>query len=125
MSTTTRPVTQTAEVAVKRAFTGLVSWPVLLDMGSISKMVPSAIMAAKPYINIKGDELVAFGRGITESGTCHGLVLDGRKNLSPGLGLCLSCMSLLYYLCISCLKFRVHFVLPLTRALQNGYLRPG
>jgi hypothetical protein len=60
-------------------------------------MVPSAIMPPKPYINIKGDELAAFVCGITESETCHGLVLDGRNTLSPGLGLCLFCMSLLYY----------------------------
>lgn len=92
MSRTPRPVTQTAEVAVKRAFTGLVNWPVLLDTGNISKMVPSAIMAAKPYISTMGDEPAAFIRDITGNETSHGLVLDGRNTLSPGFGLCPCCM---------------------------------
>ncbi len=92
MSTTTKPVTQTAEVAVKKAFTGLVSWPVLLEIGNISKMVPSAIKQPKPYINTKDDEATAFTRGITERETRHGLVLAGRNDLSPGSGLRLCCM---------------------------------
>ena len=48
VSTTTRPVTQTALVAVNSAVSGSVHVPARLEAGSISSRVTSAMIAAKP-----------------------------------------------------------------------------
>src|SRR5687767_7061862 len=48
VSTTTRPVTQTAEVAVKRATLNGGDEPLAVETGSIRSKVPSAITPAKP-----------------------------------------------------------------------------
>ena len=47
VSTTMRPVTQTAEVEVKRAFMMESPFPVLVAKGSMSRMVPTTITAKK------------------------------------------------------------------------------
>ena len=48
MSTSARPVTQTAEVDVNSASNGDVQVPAADDMGSASSTVPTAITIAKP-----------------------------------------------------------------------------
>ena len=50
--TTTRPVTQTADVAVKRAFTMPILSPSLLDIGRFNKNVPIQTTAKNPSITI-------------------------------------------------------------------------
>ena len=47
VSTTTRPVTQTEVVAVKRAVTRSFPWPSAEDIGSISNKVPKRITKRK------------------------------------------------------------------------------
>jgi hypothetical protein len=48
VSTTTRPVTHTADVAVKRAVTGSAGRPGAREIGSHSRSVPIPISARKP-----------------------------------------------------------------------------
>jgi len=54
VSTTMSPVTQVAEVAVKRAFKKVVSFPGAVDLGKESNKVPKAIMLTKVKITIQG-----------------------------------------------------------------------
>lgn len=61
-----------------------VGCPVLVDIGNISKIVPSTIVPAKPYINTRDDEPPVLGLGIIGSGTRQGRALDTRNTLSPG-----------------------------------------
>jgi hypothetical protein len=56
VSTTTRPVTQTAEVAVKKAFRKPGLLPLALEMGSVNKSAPINITAANPKIRISAGE---------------------------------------------------------------------
>jgi hypothetical protein len=57
----------------------------LLETGSRSRIVPSAIRATKPYIKTSGGPPRVFGLGITGSRTLQGLGLGMRSILSPGL----------------------------------------
>ena len=52
VSTTTRPVTHTADVAVKRAVPNDVNSPLLAEMGSMSSSAPSTMTMTKPSIII-------------------------------------------------------------------------
>jgi hypothetical protein len=58
VSTTTKPVTHTAEVDVKKALTRGVACPAALDMGSMSRMPPMTIRPAKPNIKVRDSELL-------------------------------------------------------------------
>jgi hypothetical protein len=58
-------VVDTPEVAMNKALTKPIDLPLWLDGGSISKMVPTAIMAAKPYISTMSGEPPGFLRDIT------------------------------------------------------------
>ncbi len=50
--TTTNPVTQTAEVAVKKALINPTFSPLLLAMGKLSKKLPNKITAKNPNTKI-------------------------------------------------------------------------
>jgi len=56
VSTTVRPVTQTAEVAVKRAFMKPRRWPVEAE-GNIRSKVPTAISRMNPPTEIRAGDL--------------------------------------------------------------------
>ena len=56
VSRTTRPVTQVAEVAVKRAVPNEVTVPLRDEMGSIKSIVPRAIRPANPRMTIRDEE---------------------------------------------------------------------
>ena len=94
MSTTANPVTHTAEVEVKRALTGEVNCPVLLATGSISRIMPTTITLAKPWINGIIDTPATLGLGITGKTIRHGLTLATRNITSPGFRLGICCIYL-------------------------------
>ena len=56
VSRTTRPVTQTADVAVKKASRRGVTWPSVAANGSISSSVPMAMRSAKPRTSTSAGE---------------------------------------------------------------------
>ena len=60
VSRTTRPVTQVAEVAVKRAVSNEVAAPLRDEMGSIKSIVPRAIRTANPRMTILDEEGFPF-----------------------------------------------------------------
>ena len=90
MSTTTRPVTQTADVAVNRAFKGDATSPDFVAKGNVSSRVPSAITPAKPYASIIVETPGLLGLGMMGRGTLKALTRGIRIILSPGLrrGIC-------------------------------------
>jgi len=56
VSTTISPVTQVAEVAVKRASRGLVYLPGAVETGKSSSVLPMAIITRKVTTTVKGGE---------------------------------------------------------------------
>ena len=56
VSTTTNPVTQVAEVAVKSAFKNEVLLPGAVDIGNKRKKVPMPIIIKKVVATVKGGE---------------------------------------------------------------------
>jgi hypothetical protein len=78
VSTTTNPVTHTAEAAVKKAVSGFVKLPEALEKGQINSKAPNNINPAKPYASKRAEDKGVEDFGMIIKGTLKAFI-PGRR----------------------------------------------